>query len=85
MSCWELLCGSAGQGPGIVTAAAWVAAVLWVLSLTREFSHALGSAPPPPEIAAAGEHKGVDCPPFLAKMKGGEIADMSPPCFEFLG
>ena len=32
----ELYCGAAGSGSSVVTAAAWVAAVVWVQSLAQE-------------------------------------------------
>ena len=32
----ELSCGPAGSGSSVVTAAAWVAAVVWVQSLAQE-------------------------------------------------
>ena len=36
----EFYCGTAGYRSGVVTAAAWVAAVVWVQSLARELPHA---------------------------------------------
>ena len=35
----ELPCGAAGKGFGVVTAAAWVAAVAQIQSLARELPH----------------------------------------------
>ena len=40
----EFVCGSAGLGSGIVTAAAGVTAVALVQSLAWEFPHAVGTA-----------------------------------------
>ena len=37
-------CGAVGEGSNIVTAAAQVAAVVWVQSLARELPHAAGAA-----------------------------------------
>ena len=35
-------CGIAGEGSGIVTATAWVTAVVWVQSLAQKLPHAVG-------------------------------------------
>ena len=40
----EFLGGSAGWGPGVVSAVALVTALIWVLSLNRELLHAAGVA-----------------------------------------
>ena len=40
-SLWEFPCGPAGKGSGTVTAAAQVAAMTWVQSLTWELPHAV--------------------------------------------
>ena len=40
----EFSCGTVGWGSGIVIAAAWIAAVLWVRSLAQEFPHTTGMA-----------------------------------------
>ena len=40
----EFLCDSAGSGPGVVTAVAHFAAVVWVPSLAPEPPHAVGVA-----------------------------------------
>ena len=40
----EFPCGAVGEGSNIVTAAAQVAAMVWVQSLARELPHAAGAA-----------------------------------------
>ena len=40
----EFYCGTAGYRSGVVTAAAWVAAVVWVQSLARELPRAASAA-----------------------------------------
>ena len=39
----EFYCGTAGYRSGVVTAAAWVAAVVWVQSLTQEVLYPSGT------------------------------------------
>ena len=51
----EFSCGAVGQGSGVVTALAWVAAVAQVQSLALEILHAVGMFPFPKKILSSGK------------------------------
>ena len=51
----EFSCGAVGQGSGVVTALAWVAAVAQVQSLALEILHAVGMIPFPKKSLSSGK------------------------------